>query len=668
MKIKALVVDNNPVLLRAVSAILKQEGCDVMTADTGLAALETLEDFLPDIVFTDLIMPLVSGEQLCRVLRNTDKYQNIFIVVLSAIVLEDKERIQREIACDLCIAKGDLKEIRSHLQEALTAYRSYSSALHDHTHRLTRIPAGLKPSEVTSELLLEKQHSATILANLEEGILELSEQGKVVTVNTAALNILGIPEEKLIGSWFGQMIDWGDFRMPVEMWANAQLTKQGMRSFLIGEEKPLKVNNRVVTASFTPVRERKSVFGLCIFRDITRQFVAEKYKREIDDAIKLVKKMDAMSCMAGGVAHDFNNLLTVICGNLDIITMFADRQTVGERMKLVEQARKAAMAAVDLTRQISGFSNFGIISRKTVNFGRLIEGAVNAFFRENGEMGTFTCKGDIGDVSVDEEQISQAVANVLQNALEASFSRPAINVMVEQLTFEKPQLMSGQYVPAGQYAHAVFRDSGTGIEQENLLRIFDPYYSTKERGALKGMGLGLAIVYSTLRNHGGYVVVSSKSGKGTEVSFYLPVVPRFQAGDGLAQDGAIPQNVVVMESDHPMQEIAKVMLTHLGYTVTVVNNGDELLSEVARILDTGLTKRSLVVLVEISELDIESASELCHSLKSLAPGVTIVGMSGTIIGPLMENCQNLGFAGALSKPYTMDSLKHVLSSALTRSI
>jgi len=667
MKIKALVVDNNPVLLRAVSAILKQEGCEVMTADTGLAALETLEDFLPDIVFTDLIMPLVSGEQLCRVLRNTEKYQNIFIVVLSAIVLEDRERIQREIACDLCIAKGDLKEIRLHLQEALKAYHSYSSALDDHQNRLTRIPAGLKPSEVTSELLLEKQHAATILANLEEGILELSAQGKVVTVNSAALKILGIPEEKLIGSWFGHMIDWGDFRIPVEMWTNAQLTKQGMRSFLIGEEKPLKVNDRVVTASFSPVRERDTVFGLCIFRDITRQFVAEKYKREIDDAIKLVKKMDAMSCMAGGVAHDFNNLLTVICGNLDIITMFADRQTPEERMKLVEQARKAAIAAVDLTRQISGFSNFGIISRKTVNFRRLIEGAVNAFFKDDGKQVTFTCEDDIGDVSVDEEQISQAVTNVLQNAMEASSGRPAINVMVEQLTFAKPQLMSGQYVPVGQYGHAVFRDSGKGVEQEKLLRIFDPYYSTKERGALKGMGLGLAIVYSTMRNHGGHVVVSSEAGKGTEVSFYLPIIPCL-AGFGLAQGDTMPRNVVVMEPDQPMQEIAKVMLTHLGYTVTVATNGDELLGQVARIQNGGSVKGSFLVLVEISEMDMESACQLCNALNSLAPGVTIVGMSGTIIGPLMENCQNLGFAGALSKPYTMDSLKHVLSSALTRSI
>ena len=121
MKLKALVVDNNPVLLRAVSAILSQEGCIVQTAGTGLEALEIVDDFCPDIVFTDLIMPMVSGEQLCRILRNTKKHQAVYIVVLSAIIIEDRERILREVQYDMCIAKGNLHEMRQHIKEALRA-------------------------------------------------------------------------------------------------------------------------------------------------------------------------------------------------------------------------------------------------------------------------------------------------------------------------------------------------------------------------------------------------------------------------------------------------------------------------------------------------------------------------------------------------------------------
>ncbi len=122
MPIKTLVVDNNPVFLKALTAILGQEGCLVRTAGTGLEAIEVLQDYEPDIVFTDLIMPLVSGEQLCRILRHVKRFQDIFIVVLSAIILEDRERITKDINCDLCIAKGSLKEMRQHIREALHTY------------------------------------------------------------------------------------------------------------------------------------------------------------------------------------------------------------------------------------------------------------------------------------------------------------------------------------------------------------------------------------------------------------------------------------------------------------------------------------------------------------------------------------------------------------------
>ena len=124
-------------------------------------------------------------------------------------------------------------------------------------------------------------------------------------------------------------------------------------------------------------------------------------------------------------------------------------------------------------------------------------------------------------VYADPEELSQAIVNVLQNAVEAS-SGQRIEITIAENEFSIPQLMSGQYVPAGKYVRIDICDSGRGIRPEQLFRIFDPYYSTKERGALKGMGLGLTVVYAILRNHGGYVVVSSKPNQGTTVSLYLP--------------------------------------------------------------------------------------------------------------------------------------------------
>ncbi|MFT5699291.1 MAG: two-component system cell cycle sensor histidine kinase/response regulator CckA [Desulforhopalus sp.] len=662
MKIKVLAVDNNPVLLKAVSTILKQEGCEVSEAGTGLDALEILDHFVPDILFTDLIMPRVSGEQLCRVVRSSKKYKDVFIVVLSAIVIEDRDRILEDVACDLCIAKGNLKEIRSQIKDALEAYHNRNNALGGSGMNTPRIPEGLKPSEVTGELLLEKQHQNEILSNLNEGILELTQHGKIVTVNRSACKILGCSEEKLTGIRLLEARDWGGFTPLISRWTDEDLGKGGMQSFHIFEDSPLHINSKVVTASFIPVIENGSIFGLCIFRDITRQHQAEQHNKELDDAIKLAKKMDAMSCMAGGMAHDFNNLLTVICGNLDIISLQNTKHDPEASAKLISQAQKAALIAVDLTRQISCFSNFGIVSRKKENLYALVTDTIKKYFSENGGQYNLIMDADDCVVSIDAEEISTAIYNVLQNAQESSENRK-INVSVSEIKLTGPEIISGQYIPAGSYGKIDIKDSGSGIDKDELFKVFDPYYSTKERGIVKGMGLGLTIVYATLRNHGGYVVVGPAEADGTVVSLYLPVfISKDRDGEGGGIMSCI-QTILLVEPDIQMREIGSIMLSHLGYKVIGVSNSTEATVELQRVENNVDEKPGLVIL-DVSGINKESPSDCCRIFKQTIPEIQVIAMSGTILDPTMENCKEYGFANSLSKPYTMDGLRHVVNSVL----
>lgn len=663
MTIKVLVVDNNPVLLRAVSAILMQEGCTVQTAGTGLEALECVDDFYPDIVFTDLIMPMVSGEQLCRILRHTKKHENVFIVILSAIIVEDRQRILQEIPCDICIAKGNLQEIRQHVREALQAYGARNSSITNRTGKAARIPQGLQPSELTGELLLEKRHFSDILANLEDGILELNHQGKVVSVNDSALKILSCREEMLVGRPLFESVDWGQFSEAVQQWTEQQLIALGMGKYAIFEDAPLVFGERIVTASFIPIAETRSVFGLCILRDITRQYNAEKHHKELDNALRLVKKMDAMSCMAGGFSHDFNNLLTVICGNLDIVTLHGEHQSSGERKNLLRQAKKAALVAVDLTRQISCFSNFGIVSREKVNLEQLVRNTLDQFFKGKNESCRIKVLSNACSIHADPEELSQAIVNVLQNGLEASLGQ-GLEVVIGENEFTTPQLMSGQYVPAGTYARIDICDVGRGIDSEQLFRIFDPYYSTKERGALKGMGLGLTVVYAILRNHGGYVVVSSESNQGTTVSLYLPAL--FDELTPHSSDSADPAEdrfVLLIEPDKQLGEIGKIMLSYLGFSVRVAGHRVAAIDELQQFIDDPLLPRPLVILA-LSGKNGESAVETCRVLHEIDPGLKVIAMSGSILDPIMSNYRDYGFINTIPKPFSMDSLKHITNTVL----
>jgi len=663
MEIKALVVDNNPVLLRAISALLSQEGCVVQTAGTGLDALEKLETYSPDIVFTDLIMPMVSGEQLCRILRNTKKHEGVFIVVLSAIVLEDRERILREVPCDMCIAKGNLQEIRQHVQDALQAYTERSRKNVGWTKKATRIPDGLEPSGTTRELLLEKRHRDEMLANLDEGIIELNYQGKVVAVNSSALKILSCREENIVGMALPEVVDWGPFAKDIRQWTEQQLISLGMAKYDIFEDAPLMYNERIVIASFIPIAEDNSVFGLCILRDISRQFRAEKHHKELDNALRLVKKMDAMSCMAGGFAHDFNNLLTVICGNLDIVTLHGEKQSGAERNKLLRQAKKAALVAVDLTRQISCFSNFGIVSREQVQIEKFLRNTVDTFFNFENEKYSIKVTGNDGLIHADPEELAQAIVNVLQNAVEASGGQ-GVEVVLGENDFATAQLMSGQYVPAGKYTRIDIRDGGRGIPSDQIFQIFDPYYSTKERGAMKGMGLGLTVVYAILRNHGGYVVVSSEPNHGTTVSLYLPVLHiewmKTVTGESVPTEDRF---VLLVEPEPQMGEIGKIMLGYLGFSVKLVVDRAGAVKEMRQFSGEQLSSPPLVIMA-LSDANDESAVETCRLLHEIDPHVKVIAMSGSILDPVMANCQKYGFINTLPKPFSMDSLKHITNSVL----
>lgn len=663
MEIKALVVDNNPVLLRAVSSILIREGCVVQTAETGLEALEILVDFCPDIVLTDLIMPMVSGEQLCRILRKTKKYKKIFLVVLSATVMEDRERILREVQCDVCIAKGNLQEIKKHVRDALLAFTKRNDENANGAGKAAHIPDGLKASAMTSELLLEKRHFVNIFTNVEEGLIELNHQGKVVLVNKSALKIVSCQEEDLVGKQLYKAINWGEYNKNIQQWTELQLIGLGKGKYDILDGAPLFFGEKVVTAAFIPILEDDSIFGLCILRDITKQFKAEEHHKELDNALKLIKKMDAMSCMAGGVSHDFNNLLTVICGNLDVITFQGENQSSEERNRLLHQAQKAALVAVDLTRQISCFSNFGIISRERVNIDHFVQKTVDQFF--NGDQDryriTFTSKGNF--IHGDPEELSQAIINVLQNAVEAS-SRQRIEIVVDESDFAAPQLMSGQYVPAGKYTRTDICDRGCGIRSDQLFRVFDPYYSTKERGALKGMGLGLTVVYAILRNHGGYIVINSQPNGGTTVSLFLPLL----RDEDMVSSGkeTVPDRnrfVLLIDPEKQTREIGSIMLDYLGFSVRTAGNRVSAIHELKQLVDNPVCQSPLILLA-LSEENGESAVETCRMVHEVDPAIKVIAMSGTILNPILENYREYGFINTIPKPFSMDTLKHVTDTVL----
>lgn len=656
MVITALVVDNNPVLLKAVSTLLEQEGCQVRTACNGLEALEILHEYQPEIIFTDLIMPLVGGDKLCKIIRKSQTLKNTFIVILSAVILEDRDRILHDIDYDACIAKGNIKELREHLREALGMF----------THKIQTGNAilgdkkGKKnegPISVMQEVLSEKYHLKDILENLNEGIIELSREGQIVSLNQAAQKIFKRDMEEMIGVELSSL-SWGNHSKKITDWICHDLLGAGGSTLEVTESDPLTISKNIVTASFVPIKDREHIFAVCIFRDITRQYLAEKRKREFDNAIRLVNRMEALSCMAGGVAHDFNNLLTAICGNLEIIDLTDVAGHLNENRVLLENTRKAASLAVDLIRKISCFSPFGIIRRENVLIQDLVEKVVKEIFKGKSNRISCTLGTKKTIVSCDPEQIATALKHVFDNALEAGEGQ--IRVQVAERSFATPLVRYGQYVPEGDFVGITVQDYGKGIGKEELLKIFDPYYSTKQRGSVKGMGLGLTIVYSTLRNHGGYVVVESAPGRGTELALYLPLLS--QVLDERSDPVAGVENkkkILIMERDEQLQVIEKIMLEYLGLQPVIAIKSDDAQEIVRRAAEEG--NPIGLAIVDLSGYGKNDGVTICKALHEVDADLKVVVSSGALMDPVISNYKEYGFAAILSKPYTLDDLKRITS-------
>lgn len=653
MSLTVLVVDNNPVFQKALSGLLEKEGCRVITADDGLAALEVIKTDAPDLLFTDLVMPLVDGAQLCKIVKNTPDYQKIFVVAVSAILFEENQLDVEKIPADLFIVKGSLSELKKHLKKTLALYRQEGSS---GQNILGSASAQRLTQDITIEILQEKTHREEIVACLSEGVIELNEQGKIVALNRAALQILELFEEEVIGLAI-DTIDWGEKAVQISQWVRRSLQEKKMRPLRFAENSPLLRANKVLTATFSAV-SATTFFGLVIVSDITRQYNAEKYNRKLEHSLRLLKKMEAMSSMAGGMAHDFNNLLSVICGNLDMLAMAGVTIDQDRYSSLLQQARESAASTVDLVRKIAHFSPYGIISRTEKDLDTVVRSAIETFYSTRPVSIEQTTDKTIGSVSMDHEQIIVVLHNLMINAVDAGCAKIAIDISQEKVTDSIVE--AGQYVPAGDYAKICIKDDGTGIKSGNITKIFDPYYSTKVRGSQKGMGFGLTVAYATIRNHGGYFMVNSAFGAYTRCTIYLPLHIRALTTHATqwVRDDIGGGLVLIVEPDEQSRNIATAMLEFMGFEVLGLTESEAVLPLFCQ--QRKAAQSFVGAILGVNPQNPYPAMALCRQIHERVSNVAVIALCNAMAEELLNDCESAGFTAIVSKPFTVDELRSAL--------
>ena len=635
---EVLIVDNHPLIREYVSALLGKEGYTVLTAEDGLAAVDILSEHHPKVIFVDLIMPNIDGQTLCRIVRRMPGHKDSFLVVLSATAAEMSMPV-KECRANAYIAKGPFKKMSVHILDVIElAKKSDFKAVETEVRGLEDIHA----REITKELLQLKHHFEVVLASMNEGILEINGEGRIVYVNGAAIGIIGRVEEKLLSTNFVDLFKEA-FRHRVVSYleevraANGSPPSPGVEVQLGDKELELRVY---------PIREdgQKSIV---LLMDITE-------RKRFEDQLRRSQRLESIGTLAAGVAHDFNNLLTVIQGNTDIMAM--DLQQTHPHYERLQEILRQVQSAKRLTGQLLGYARKGRFEVRLLDFNQLIRETVETFGRTRKEISiNVELDPELEIFEGDAGQIEQMILNLLLNAGDAMPSQGALDIQARNVGHE--EISSEVFTPKeGKYVLISVHDTGTGMDSGTRERIFEPFFTTKEMG--RGTGLGLASVYGTVKGHGGYIDVESEIGRGTTFRIYLPVKPALLGEgreDDLQKEQSAPEpvsrgTILLVDDEQAVRKVAVEILRKLHFDVLAVDTGEGALQLFRE------HREDIVLVILDIVMPAMGGSEVFRELRGLDPNVKVLLCSGYSIQGEADQLIGTGASGFIQKPFSLRSL------------
>ncbi len=408
-------------------------------------------------------------------------------------------------------------------------------------------------------------------------------------------------------------------------------------------------------------KEKKFAGTVGIIKDITERMRAEAEKAALQDQLMQAQKMEAIGRLAGGVAHDMNNVLGAILGSASVLDVEVEQSD--HKREDIENILIACRKGRSLTRDLLGFARKGKYVNETISLNEVAEEAKALLKRtiaKTIDVNT-ALDGELRNIEGDRSQVHHALMNVCINAADSMDGQGTIEISTKNVTLEMSECMALGGLSPGDYVQLGVRDTGAGMDQDTIKKVFEPFFTTKPKG--EGTGLGLSMVYGVIKNHGGSVTLESDQGKGTTVTFFLPILEKAKEILEEPPDKSVSSQpdrggILFVDDEKIIRSSARRLLEKLGYSVFLAEGGQSALEVYKQEGD----KISLVLLdLIMPEMD---GSETFEGLTAISPDVKVLLLSGYSKDEKIETLLRKGAIGFLQKPFDLRALSDVVKKAL----
>jgi PAS domain S-box-containing protein len=679
-----LIVEDSPTQAELLRSTLEDAGFSVLVARDAEAALELLSRNTVDLVISDIVMPGISGYELCRRIKTATAYAQIPVMLLSTLnepmdiirglesgadnfltkpykpeqivtrartILQNRSLRIRSAVFGVEISfLGKTFTITSEKEQILDLLISTFEDTVQANRELQRHRAELASAKIKLEeyahalegrVALSEEKFRGFLTASPDAVIVVDEAQRIVLASERTEALFGYTPDELVGQPIAMLITESAAPVP------------GVAE-LLGRRKD-GTNFPIETTHSAHATPEGSVVITAV-RDVTDRL-------QMEEQLRHAHRIDAMGQLTGGLAHDFNNLLGVIIGNLDVI---ASRKVPGLEA-FTENALEAADRGATLVRQLLAFARkqplqperFSVQERslKTVN---LLESVLGGKIKIQHSVDSETLP-----IIADRSQLEAAILNLAVNARDAMPEGGTLSIECTNVVLDEDYTAARVDVKPGEYVMIAVSDTGVGMPLEIQAKVFEPFFSTK--GA-QGTGLGLSQVFGFAKQSGGHVSVYSEVGIGTTFRLYLPraeadtpeaATPPNVCTNANARKGK--ETVLVVDDNDAMREVAALQLQTLGYEVIVADSPTEALNVLRSPRNVDLLLTDIVMPGQLN------GRELATQARALRPELNVLFTSGFTESTLAASIST-EFAGRiLSKPYRQIDLARRLGEFFERT-